>query len=280
MTKRILDELKIGKIAVVDRPCQEHARMVIMKRNDAPIDDAATDVPIQPNEDAAMADQNDELDVLKSQLADMTKKLETAELIAKMSDEEKEFMKEMDDAKKAGFMGMKPEERAAAMKVKKSLDETLVVEGVTISKSAVGDGMFAVMKAQAKRLDDQAADIAKARDAAELATFTKRANDDFGHLVGTDVEKAAVLRHMATATEEVQKTFGAILKSAEDMIKKGFDTKGHSNGRVTVEGSAAEQLDTLAKAHAKENEMEYAAAYVAVIEKRSDLYELALKEGN
>lgn len=34
MAKRILDELKIGRIAVVDRPCQEHARMVIMKRDD------------------------------------------------------------------------------------------------------------------------------------------------------------------------------------------------------------------------------------------------------
>lgn len=267
-----LKDLVLKELSLVDFPANKEAVVSIYKRDES--------APLLKAEDHDMADQDNELDVLKGQVADLTKQLESAALIAKMSDEEKEFMKEMDDAKKAGFMGMSPEERQAAMKVKKSLDETIVVEGTTISKSAVGDGMFAVMKAQAKRLDEQAADIAKARDAAELATFTKRASDDFGHLVGTDVEKAAVLRHMATATEEVQKTFGAILKSAEDMIKKGFDAKGHSNGRVTVEGSAAEQLDTLAKAHAKDNEMEYAAAYFAVIEKRSDLYELALKEGN
>src|SRR5437868_55860 len=32
--RRILHELSIGKIAAVDRPCQEHARMTLMKRAD------------------------------------------------------------------------------------------------------------------------------------------------------------------------------------------------------------------------------------------------------
>lgn len=267
-----LKDLVLKELSLVDFPANKEAVVSIYKRDDT--------VSKTLEGDADMADQDTELDVLKGQVADLEKKLADADLIAKMCDEEKEYMKNMDDAKKAAFMGMKPEERAAAMKVKKSLDETLVIDGTTISKSAVGDGMFAVMKAQQKRLDDQAAEIAKAAEQTAMATFTKRAADDFGHLVGTDIEKAAVLRHMATASEEVQKTFGAIFKSAEDMIKKGFSAQGHGNGKTVLQGSAQEQLDTLAKAHAKENEVTYAAAYNAVIEKRSDLYEQVLKEGN
>lgn len=267
-----LKDLVLKELSLVDFPANKEAVVSIYKRDDS--------APLLKQGDANMADQDTEMDVLKGQLADLTSKLADSEVIAKMCDDEKDYMKAMDEDKKKEFMAMKPEDRMAAMKVKKSADETLEIDGTVIRKSAVGDGMFAVMKAQQKRLDDQAADIAKARDAAELATFTKRAADDFGHLVGTDAEKAAVLKHMATADEAVQKTFGAIMKSAEDMIKKGFDTKGVGNGRTVIEGSAAEQLDTLAKAHAKDNNVEYAAAYVAVIEKRADLYEQVLKEGN
>lgn len=43
--KRILRELHIGKIAAVDRPCQEHARMTLMKRADD--DEEYDDMQIQ-----------------------------------------------------------------------------------------------------------------------------------------------------------------------------------------------------------------------------------------
>lgn len=217
---------------------------------------------------------------LETQVATLTKSLTKAVALSKMSDDEKNYMKAMDDKEREAFMAMTGEQRKEKMKVAKAADESLVVDGTTVTKSAVGDATFAVLKSQQKRLDDQAADLAKSKVDVKMAELVKMVDDQYGHLVGTAVEKAHVLRHMETASEEVRKTFDAIMKAAEETIKKGFGKSGHGTGKTApATGSAAEQLETLAKAHATEHKVEYAAAYTAVIEKRADLYEQALSEG-
>ena len=163
------------------------------------------------------------------------------------------------------------------MDLKKANEETIVVAGETILKSVVGPSMFAVIKSQQADLIAQKADVAKARDETAMAVFTKRAGDDFAHLAGTPTELADVLKAFATMPEAVQKTAEAVFKSAEELAKQAFVVTGMRKG-FGSEGSATEQLDTLAKAHSETHKVDYAVAYSAVIEKRTDLYELSLSE--
>ncbi len=263
---KLLDEL-----AVIDNPLVKFVKAV------------ATGNTTEPNnEDDLMKTEleklAEEIKVLKASGVKAAADLATALIVAKLSDGEKDFMAEMDDDAKKAFTGLSGDERKAKMDLKKANDETIVVGGSTISKLAVGASMFEVVKAQQADLDAQKADVKKAREETAMAVFTKRAGDDFSHLTGTPAELADVLKAIADMPEAVKKTAEAVFKSAEELAKKAFVTSGMRKGFEGTEGSAAEQLDTLAKAHAEDNKVGYAVAYSAVIEKRTDLYELSLSE--
>lgn len=229
-------------------------------------------------EDTTMADKT-ELEKVQEQLDSVTKRAEMAELIAKASDAEKEFMKEMDDDKKKEFMALKPEDRTEKMRVAKAADEVLIVEGEEIRKSVVGAGMFAVIKSQQKRLDDQAADVRKAQEAAELSDLRKRADDEFANLPGTTDERALVLKAMGKMDEAVRKSLEAILKAGQAALKAGFTKAGSSHVPVAEPGSASEQLTTLAKKYAEEHKVSEAVAYDKVAQANPELYEQAINEG-
>lgn len=263
---KLLDEL-----AVIDNPLVKFIEAV------------ATGTITEPNnEDDLMKTEleklADEIKVLKELGVKATADLAAALIVAKLSDGEKAFMTEMDDAAKKAFTGLSGDERKAKMDLKKANDETIVVAGQTISKLAVGQVMFEVVKAQQADLATQKADVKKANETAAMAVFTKRASDDFSHLTGTPAELADVLKAIATMPEAAQKTAEAVFKSAEELAKKAFVATGMRKGLESTDGSAAEQLDTLAKAHAEANKVGYAVAYSAVIEKRTDLYEQSLEE--
>lgn len=205
------------------------------------------------------------LDDANTALADMT-------LISKLNDNEKTFMEGMDDNARKAFTALTSEERKGKMDLAKRDDETLVVDGATISKNVVGDGMFAVIKSQQAQITLQADKVEKAQQAAVTATMTKRAGAELGHLAGTDEAKGEVLKLLAGAPEEVRKTAEAIFKSADEMAGKAFGKQGHGDGQSAISGTAVEKLETLAKAHAAEHKVSYVAAYSEVVEKHEDLY--------
>lgn len=254
----------LSELAVIDNPLVKFIEAV------------ATGNTIEPNnEDKIMPT---ELEKLTAEVVGLKKDLSNALIVAKLSDDEKAFMSDLDDDAKKAFTGLTGDERKAKMDLAKVDDETMVVAGETISKLAVGAPMFAVIKAQQADLEKQRADTKKAQDTAEMAVLTKRVGDDFSHLSGTPAELAEVLKAFGGMPEAVRKTAEAVFASAEKMASKGFVTSGLRKGNVAEEGSAAEQLDTLAKAHAETNKVDYEVAYSAVIEKRTDLYELSLEE--
>ena len=215
---------------------------------------------------------------LESKVEELTKNLTAVTLLSKLDDDEKRFRTDMDDNAKKAFDAMTEEERKAKMALAKAGDETLVVAGETISKNVVGASMFAVIKSQQADLTKQQADTKKAQETAEMAILTKRAGDDFNHLTGTPEEIAKVLQAFDAMPEAVRKTAEAVFTSAEELSKQAFIATGVRKGVAGAEGSATEQLDTLAKAHAETHKIGYAAAYASVIEKRTDLYDLALEE--
>lgn len=111
-------------------------------------------------------------------------------------------------------------EKTAHVETKKALtaatDETLKIGEREIKKSIVGEDNFAVFKAQ--------------QEEAQMGRFEKRAGDEFGHLPGTAVEKAAVLKHAEAMPEEARKTLMTVMTAAEKMATGGFSRFGHLGG--------------------------------------------------
>ena len=205
-----------------------------------------------------------------------------AELISKRNDTMKtvaELIAE-NPALKAHIEGIEQErdtaksalatEQTAHGETKKALteatDEVIKVDGQDVRKSAVGDASFQVFKS----LDNRAT----------MATLEKRASDEFGHVVGTATEKAAVLKAAASMDEPTRKAFDAILTSAEQMAKGAFGRFGSGAGNdqpgnedvakavSTFEGKVSEiakrdgigSSDAMRKARS-EFPAEFAAAY-------------------
>lgn len=149
--------------------------------------------------------------------------------------------KDAEDAKDGGADEMM--EDASGKPTKKGLEfiakhqtgdaeEILKVGDRTIRKSIVGADTFEMFKAQQ-------ADITKERDARVDAEMTKRATEEYPSLVGTAVEKGAILKHLASAPEDVRKSAEAILTAAEKATKAAFTTAGAGDGQVRAPADMA-----------------------------------------
>ncbi len=111
--------------------------------------------------------------------------------------------------------------------VKKAADdESVVIEGQQILKSAVGEASFAIFKASEARLAKAEQEIAKERDLRETAEFQKRADDLYSHVPGTVEERGALLKAISKMDKTVKKSFETILTHSEKLAKAAFDTVG------------------------------------------------------
>jgi len=243
-------------------------------------------VEVSKRKDTSMADEAKKIADLETMVNDLKKKLEDSDkqhnvlvVKASFSDEMRTFFNALKtDAEKDAFIAMTAEQRQAEVKKAKDGDETITIEGQTVRKSEVGASQFEILKAQAKRLDEAEKSIRTANERAATASFEKQAVEDYSHLPGTVQERAAVLAHVATASEAVRKTATEILKAAEATAKAAFGRAG-SNHRKSGEGkTAAEELDELAREHAKTNKVSFEKAYASVMETHADLYKRSLEE--
>lgn len=188
-----------------------------------------------------MSDETAKVAELESKLADLQKSLEAAEVakadaeaVSKMSDAEKSYMDGLSEDERKAFMGMKPDERKRRMAKAAEADETVEVEGESIAKSKVGAEVFAVMKAQAARIEAVEKQAAADREAAQMADLRKRADDEFNALPGSADDRANVLKALdAIECEDTRKAAYAILKAAQEHAKGGLVTKGVSDGQVS-----------------------------------------------
>lgn len=194
--------------------------------------------------DSEMSDDTKKVADLEKAVADLTKRAEKAEadLAKATTDLTAEKAKVADLAKAADIA---------------KNDEVLKVGETEVRKSAVGEASFAFMKAQQ-------AEIQKARDEAELATLTKRAETEIGHLPGEAIAKAKVLKAIGGMGEEDRKALDTMLKAGEAAIAKGFTTFGVKPGAPNSDDPIA-KLDGLAKAKASKDSISYAKAYDEVL---------------
>lgn len=174
--------------------------------------------------------------------------------------EDDEDEKEVEKAQKeiVKFLGLSADERLKVAKANTVADESVVIEGQTICKSAVGESTFNVMKAQAARIAKSEKDIADANDRALMADLKKRADEKYAHVPGSTEERAAMLKAIEAMEPEVKKSFLAVLEQSEKLAKAGFDTLGHGNGKgekdtVTITKAARDFETKVAEIRKRDN---------------------------
>lgn len=174
-----------------------------------------------------------ELAAVKTQLEKA--QAQVAELTTKsvFNDSERAYFDTLEKSEQADFLKMSKRDRAAAVKKGLEDDETLTVKGKVIRKSKVGEDMFEILKGQqeealtlAKGLDDER----EKRVSSELAA---KAKSEYGHLPGTDVEKAAVLKAMEDMDAPVRDTLTKMLVAGDGALKAAFNTVGHGRGDIS-----------------------------------------------
>lgn len=266
MRRRILHEIKLDKIAAVDRPCQEGAVAVIMKRAGDPagklgdnnggfpmsaelkkalgLPDTASDADVAAAITKNIADTAAATTGAAAAVAKAERMLKIAELPADQRAYFDVLDKAADKKPAEDFLAMDAKgKKADCMKAAEG-DETFTsTDGQTISKRAVGDGVFAMLKSQDARLQKQEQDIAKAREAAEDERISKRVATEFNHLAGTPAERALVLKQLAKADEPTRNAAEALLKAADAAAKFAFDRAGAGGGLKKGEDSPEGRIE-------------------------------------
>jgi hypothetical protein len=219
-----LKGLKLNELSLVDSPANKSSTVTIFKRKE---DEDMSDITKKDHDEAIAKLKADAQEVID----ELTYNLSVEKAKAKMCDDDKEYMEGLDESDKKKFLAKSADDRKAEITKFKSSDEAVTVSGVTIKKSAVGVATFGILKAQAKQIEDNAVEIAKANEAREIAEIEKRVDAEFKNVVGTTVLKAKLLRHIAKADKDVQDAFAAIMKSTEALVLKAFDSVGVGNGK-------------------------------------------------
>lgn len=212
-------------------------------------------------------------DALVAQVADLTKQLSEAATLAKFSDAEKAFLAKADKDSADKFKAATEEERKGMIEKAASEDEVFKsVHGVEIHKSAVGSGVFELLKAQDEDSRATRAELAKAKDEARTVELTKVAETDYANLPGTAIEKVAVLKKMDSMSETERGTLTNMLKAANGAISGAFIEKGTSYSNEDIAKSA--KVEQLAKAYQEQHPgTSIEIAKVAVMRANPTLYD-------
>lgn len=158
-------------------------------------------------------------------------------------EEEEEVPEGNGKKKKFPFWKMSREDRQKIIKADKAADETVTLSGRTISKRAVGEDTFEILKSQAAEIAKANASMAKEIEKRETTEFQKRADDEYSHVPGTAEERGNMLRAISKMDEPLRKSFEAALGSAEKLAKAGFDKLGHKGDKPGDESIAKQARD-------------------------------------
>ena len=189
----------------------------------------------------------------------------TYKAIAELTDAEKAHYVSLDVPAKAEFLGKSAEQRAGVVSdiAKNAADANPVVyttdDGQKIRKS---DGELAI--AMSKKLDEEVRLRKAATHKAETAAFQKTADDDLGHMTGTDVVKVALLRAVASMPEEHREGATAMLKSNDLALSSAFAMGG--TREAPAGGSPAAEMEALAQKYASERKVDIEKARLAVLD--------------
>jgi hypothetical protein len=204
------------------------------------------------------------------QIADLTKRAERSERLAKLTDAHKAHLGRLSSEDGETFLAKSHAERDAVVAEIEKANEvvyTSKTDGTTYRKSD-----DARLVAQAKRLDAQSEELAIAKAGRETEVLKARAKAEIGHLAGDDETKVALLKAVG-ADEKIV----AMLKAADAAVGELSLAKGYS-----PEGGADAANEPLAKftaelaeyAKSKNKTVEAATAEFALTKRGGELYQV------
>ena len=236
-------------------------------------------------EKKAFEDLKKSNEALTKQVAELNK--------AGMSQDHKDYMAQMPEEKRGDFTAMSAADRndyIAKNPVKKSKDEPVLKIGdtvITVTKAKVkpetmtigdvtinkGDHpkYFDIIKAQNEALTKALGTLAELTEKSELDTLIAKVKADYPNLPGDPVEKAKALQAIAKVDPKARETLEKQMAAANKAMSDRFQETGSGASQVTV-GSAEDQLNTLAKAHAETHKVSFAKAYDYVLTNNPKLY--------
>lgn len=219
--------------------------------------------------------------MLADEEAEKRKKAEKAYRKASMTAAEREHCKDMSDDDADDFMAMPAEDRRKKMMGKSAggHDETIIVDGATISKAEVGPGMFAFMKSQLAQNEALRKSLAVAESAAADVGFAKRAAVELPYVPGTIEERAAMLKGIAgIADEPTRAAVQKALEVANSTAQFAFRSVG-AGGGVIMFSKAADEIEKGARAMMKaEVGLTFEKAYDKFVTANPELYAKAEAE--
>lgn len=226
----------------------------------------------EPAASAAMEETSmdqEQLEALKAQVAELTKAKDRAEAIAALPSEQRAHFDALGAEDQDAFLGKSAEDRDAV--VKAAGEENPVIykslDGLELRKSDDPRVVLAV-----KRADEavKAAEAERAKN--EQMELEKRAEEVTANLPGDLTVRAALLKSVeAIADETVREGVLACLKAANQGIFERAAGKPEAHGMTKGAGfkptstSAEDQLDALAEKLAKETGVPLFKAYDQVL---------------
>ncbi len=224
----------------------------------------------QGNKEAIMADK-DPAQVAKEELEKLQKRLDRAEKVADLTDEQKGFMKTLGESEQASFLEKSPEDRQSDVEKARAEDPIVytATDGREFRKSV--DENFV---AEVKRNDDLQKRLAASEAASENSRLEKRAKEELPNLPGDEDVKIATVKALeGIPDEKVRAGAFELIKAGNTAMTKAFDNIGDPS--QVVEGSAEQKLDKLATDYAKQHDIPYGDAYIKVLrsEEGDALYE-------
>ena len=230
-----------------------------------------------------------QLEELQKQVESLTTKLEKSQTAleasqreASLSADERAHADTLDDEARAEFVAKSEKDRRKVLDALKD-DESLEVAGQKIYKSAVGDAMFAVMKAQQAEIEESRAATAATQSELRMEKFAKKADAEIANLPGERDDRAAALEAIDGLKEEVRKTIHEMLRAGDEAMKKALEKpeRGHTGqtGEDVVKGELPGTTDAEAALEQKAKDIQaadqnltFAKAYQRAIEENPELY--------
>jgi hypothetical protein len=180
--------------------------------------------------------------------------------LAKTEDQDAFLAKSKEDQEKAV-------NEAAVAKKRLLDDEVLIVGNEQIKKSEVGPGVYALLKSQQSKLEQNSAELKKEQEARIQKELENEAATLWPNLPGTPADKADTLKAIRSLPTERQEAQMTMMKAANANAANTLTEIGHGNQEV-VKGEDA--LKKLAKTiQEKEPELTDEQAYAKALKSDS-----------
>lgn len=111
--------------------------------------------------------------------------------------------------------------------------DSIMVGSRTITKSAIGADLFAVLKAQQDEVEILRKRADNERERREIVEFTKTAENNLAHLPGTSMQKAKILKSLGSSlSEEERRVLSKMLIAGDAAMSSAFSKVGHRGDKA------------------------------------------------